>query len=122
MRFAVDECLFRFLVDALRNRGHDVVWVKETSPGLDDPSVLEVATADNRIVVTEDRDFGTLTVLQHQPAVGVVILAVSEFDPDMRTIAEHAATVMTELGDDLAGNLTVIQPKRIRQRKLDPLH
>jgi len=48
------------LVRALRQEGHDVEWVRDVAPGIADPEVLRRAQADQRIVVTQDKDFGTL--------------------------------------------------------------
>jgi predicted nuclease of predicted toxin-antitoxin system len=52
------------LVRALRRDGHDVLAVAETSPGTPDEEVVRLAQADDRIVLTEDRDFGRLVYAQ----------------------------------------------------------
>ena len=120
MRFVVDECLFRFIVDALKVRGHDVTCAKEENPGLDDFSVLANAMAAGQMAVTADRGFGQQVVQLKQPAIGVVIISVGDFELELKGIAEHASSLMTGLGDQLCGSLTVIRPKRVRQRRLEP--
>ena len=40
MRFIVNENIPGPVVQALRDRAHDVVWVKEQTPGADDQDVL----------------------------------------------------------------------------------
>jgi GDP-D-mannose dehydratase len=60
VNFLADECCDAILVSALRNDGHDVLYVKETAPGADDSTVLHLATAQQRILLTEDKDFGEL--------------------------------------------------------------
>jgi predicted nuclease of predicted toxin-antitoxin system len=47
-------------VAVLRQRGHDVVWVRTEAPGSSDQEVLERAQAEDRIVATFDKDFGEL--------------------------------------------------------------
>ena len=47
-------------IAALLLRGHDVVWIREDSPGIDDRTVLSRATAEERILITFDKDFGEL--------------------------------------------------------------
>lgn len=60
VRFLADEsCDFR-IVRALRAAGHDVHAIVEDSPGAPDGAVLESARKVNRILLTEDRDFGQL--------------------------------------------------------------
>jgi len=52
MRFLADENIPGPVVAALRERGDDVFWVKESMPGASDPVVLNVAQRDRRAVVT----------------------------------------------------------------------
>ena len=118
MKFFVDECLDRHVVAGLRNRGHDVTWAKEGHRGEDDEVLLAQATADGRIVVTEHRDFGELTVRFKRPVIGIVIAAISEFDGSLVEIGEHIAATIDRLGADCDGQLTVIEPGRVRQRAL----
>ena len=118
MRFMVDECLFRQIVERLRDRGHDVVWAKQECPGLDDEALWARATAEQRLIVSEDRDFGELTVKDRKPAIGVVIVAAGEFDSSLDKIAERVAQTIDEVGAGCIGHLTTIEPGRVRSRKL----
>lgn len=62
MRYLVDECFFRQIVEGLSEKGHDVVWARTVNPGETDEFLLAKSVDEDRIVVTEDRDFGELTV------------------------------------------------------------
>jgi predicted nuclease of predicted toxin-antitoxin system len=44
----------------LRDAGHDVTWMRTLVPGLPDAGVLATATTERRVVVTFDKDFGSL--------------------------------------------------------------
>jgi predicted nuclease of predicted toxin-antitoxin system len=73
VKFVADECCDAILVAGIRADGHDVLYVMEFAPGLDDETILAHAAADERIVLTEDKDFGELavqprTVLFHNAA------------------------------------------------------
>lgn len=59
MRFLVDESCDFLIIRALRTSGHDVLAVSEISPRAEDPQVLDVAFREGRILLTEDKDFGT---------------------------------------------------------------
>ena len=118
MRFLIDECLSRHLVDHLRRAGHDVVWAQDVCRGQADEDVLALATAADRIVMSEDRDYGELTVRLKRPAVGIVIAAIGEFEGPLDAIAEHVTRTIDGLGDSCIGSLTVIEPGRVRQRSL----
>ncbi len=118
MRFLVDECLPERLILALRAKGHDVVWASEICRSQPDEIVLKTATDDGRIVITEDRDFGNLTIRHGLPAVGIVIADIDSFHGGI----SHAIPILCErvdaLGTSLIGKLTVIEEHRIRQRQL----
>ncbi|WP_113888926.1 DUF5615 family PIN-like protein [Roseiarcus fermentans] len=57
-RFLADENVSRLVIERISATGHDVVSVATTSPGASDSDLLALAIAENRILVTEDRDFG----------------------------------------------------------------
>ena len=46
------------VIQALRDRGHDVLAVKESMRGAGDEEILERARAEKRLLVTQDKDFG----------------------------------------------------------------
>jgi predicted nuclease of predicted toxin-antitoxin system len=118
VRLLVDENISRMLVQLLRQQGHDVVWVREEHRGLPDDQLLAIATANGRIVLTEDRDFGYLVIALRQPSVGVVIAEINGLPGTASEVANHVAEVVSKLGADANGWLTVIEPGRVRQRKL----
>ena len=112
MRFLADEsCDFR-VIRALRAAGHEVVSVMEIAPGADDKAVLELAAREDRIFITEDRDFGQLTYAAASPGPGVILV---RFPSNMRAgLPALMMELVAEYGDKLRGRFTVIQPGRIR--------
>jgi predicted nuclease of predicted toxin-antitoxin system len=60
MRILADENIPGDAVAALRECGHDVAWVRADAPGSSDIVVIARAQAENRILVTFDKDFGEL--------------------------------------------------------------
>jgi Domain of unknown function (DUF5615) len=118
MRFLVDECLPRAMVDGLRAAGHDVEWVQDTCSGEEDAALLKRAMRQQQLVITEDRDFGTLTMLHRMPAVGIVMAYLAQFDGPIELGVDHVVRTIGDPGLILAGHLTVIEPGRIRQRAL----
>jgi len=67
----------------LRSRGHDVASVKESMRSAPDHVVLRRAVEENRLVVTHDKDFGTLAFRWGLPATsGVILFRLSGNSPD----------------------------------------
>ena len=74
MLFLADESCDFAVVRALRGAGHDVLAVADVSPRTDDEQVLELARQEQRILLTEDKDFGRLVYADQQATGGVILI------------------------------------------------
>jgi predicted nuclease of predicted toxin-antitoxin system len=116
MRFLANENFPLDAVEALRQNGHDVVWIRVESPGISDPEVLSRAQAENRILLTFDKDFGELAFRSRLPAsVGIILFRIKA--PSGSIVAQKIAKVIS-LRDDWCGHFTVIEEDKIRMRGL----
>ena len=116
MRILADENFPGDAVFALRERGHDVFWVRTDAPGISDREVLARAQAEDRIVITFDKDFGELAFRFGLPATsGVVLFRLAA--PSPASIA-RLATAALEARTDWAGHFSVIEESRIRMTPL----
>ena len=116
MNFLADECCDALLVAGLRRDGHDVVYVKEVAPGSDDNVVLQMSSAQQRVLLTEDKDFGELVVRLQLPAYGIVLLRL---DPaDSQTKLARLRDVIATDSARLPGYFVVIDEDKARFRSL----
>jgi hypothetical protein len=60
MRLCANENILEDCIRRLRQDGHDVWWIRETSPGISDDAVLARAATESRLLLTFDKDFGEL--------------------------------------------------------------
>ena len=74
MRFLADESCDFAVVRALRAAKHDVVAVSETFSGTEDEAVIGPAVREERIVITEDKDFGRLVYASLRESSGVILI------------------------------------------------
>jgi predicted nuclease of predicted toxin-antitoxin system len=112
MRFLADESCDFTVVRALRSSGHDVLLVSETAPRAEDSEVISLAVRENRILLTEDKDFGQLVHAHGQETIGVIFL---RFPSDTRKqIAKDVVKMVKNEGEKLVGCFVVVQPGRIR--------
>jgi predicted nuclease of predicted toxin-antitoxin system len=74
VKFLLDVPVGREIADWLRDQGYDVLEVRTIDPTLSDLAILRLATQQNRIVITMDKDFGELVVRQGEPHRGIVRL------------------------------------------------
>jgi hypothetical protein len=112
MRFLADESCDFAIVRALRAAGHEVLAVAEAAPSAGDASVLRLALAEERILLTEDKDFGEFVFAHGHRAHGVLFF---RYPRAVRgAIARQAARLVAEQGERLLGCFVVIRPGRIR--------
>ncbi len=116
MRILVDECCPRRLVDRLREAGMDVRYAAESDTASTDQELLAIANAERRIIVTEDFDFGDLVFRDGMRAPGIVIVFLPAQTPDDR--AGRLLRTLQTPSLIFAEKLTIISPRRIRQRPL----
>ena len=116
MRILANENFPGPVIRELRRMGHDVVSVKETMRGATDPEVLAQAQAQERLVVTFDKDFGELAYRFDLPAAsGVILFRLSGPSPE---IGNARALAALEIGIEWAGSFSVVTNDRIRVRPL----
>src|SRR5690349_9809859 len=73
MRFLLDESADYPLAGFLISLGHDITAVAHDYPfALKDIEVLAIATAERRILITNDKDFGELISRRRLPHAGVI--------------------------------------------------
>jgi predicted nuclease of predicted toxin-antitoxin system len=117
VNFLADECCDAALVDALRTAGHDVLYVTESLRGASDKAVLARAFSENRILLTEDKDFGELVYRLHRPAHGIVLLRFDIADRDKKI--PRMRVLLAEEAERLPGALVVLESGKVRVRPLN---
>ena len=119
MRLLADENIPLPAVNALQEREHDVSWIGGSSPGIDDRAVLRRASSENRLLLTFDKDFGTLIFREAigQP-VGILLFRLPLLPKEE---LRDFITATVEERNDWAGHFAVIEKDRIRMRRLPDL-
>lgn len=83
MKILADENIPRLVVDCLRYNDHDVYWVAESDPSIKDHQVLKLATDSTRLLITFDKDFGSLLFKTKLPIEsGVILIRFSLDSPE----------------------------------------
>ena len=112
MRFLADESCDFGVVRSLREAGFDVMAICEISPRATDDAVIDLAIRDNRLLLTEDKDFGQLMQATAEPSAGVILL---RFPARVRKMLPEAVLrLVRERADRLSACFAVVQPGRIR--------
>lgn len=114
MKFLLDVCAAsRAMHAALVRWGHDVASALETAPQADDEAILDWARAEQRILVTEDKDFGELVFvrrLPHSCIIRIVDMRVQDKVAAMQDLIEGYSDSLRD------GMLIVVTENRVRIR------
>jgi predicted nuclease of predicted toxin-antitoxin system len=74
MRFLLDQNAEARIATFLNQLGHDATRVARDYPaGLPDERVLEIAHREQRVLLTNDKDFGELIIRNNLPHAGVIL-------------------------------------------------
>lgn len=116
MQLITNENIPSSVVQSLRERGHDVLAVKESMRGEDDSTILNRAVAELRLVIKQDKDFGELAFRFGLPAsCGVILFRLASSDPE--TNSRRMLDVI-ESRADWEGLFAVATDSRLRTRPL----
>ena len=112
----MDESTGRKTCELLIEAGHDAVFVGDAMPGSADEVVLARAESENRILITDDKDFGELVFRLDRPSTGVILLRTSKanYRRRVRILLDVIKTLQLE------GHFTTVTENRIKTRKLRP--
>lgn len=114
MRWLVDVSAGTHVAETLQRLGHDVASVRDRDPRMSDVDILAWAVAENRLVVTQDKDFGELVFRSRQAHSGVLLLRMDDAGG-----AEKAAVieaVVSQYGDQLPNRFAVYRDGQLRIR------
>jgi predicted nuclease of predicted toxin-antitoxin system len=104
VRLLADESCDFAVVRDLRAHGYDVLAVSEVTQRSDD--------REQRVLLTEDKDFGWLVFVSHENSAGVILL---RFPGDARqTMVQAVRQRVQEQGEQLENAFAVVQPGHVR--------
>jgi len=116
LKFLADECCDTEIVSSLRENGHDVIYVLERKPGVSDDEVLLEAFNEERILLTEDKDFGELVYRLKKPSRGIVLIRMDVKERHMKWL--RLKKLIENYDERLPGHFVVIDSEKFRFRPL----
>lgn len=98
MKFLLDVCVSsRSLQAFLAGRGHDVVSALSMNPVVSDEELLDIALREDRVLITQDKDFGELVFVRkfpHGPIVRIVELTNDQQIQALGELLEQHTTAL----------------------------
>jgi predicted nuclease of predicted toxin-antitoxin system len=113
MKLLLDTCVWGGSVQTLEASGHNVVWAGQWSEDPGDEEILAKAHTEGRILVTLDKDFGEMAIVQRKSHSGIVRLV--NLSAKQQGIV--CLRVIEKYGRELqSGAIVTVEPGRIRIR------
>jgi predicted nuclease of predicted toxin-antitoxin system len=102
-------------VELLKSQGVDIVSITESSCGLSDRKILEIAKTEERILETFDRDFGQLIFKEKLKTKGLMLLMFVPKSPQ-----EIAKRIQQVISTNIAMDEQVVIVKKDRLKVMRP--
>ena len=120
MRFIADQDVYMATINELRKLGHEVITARDLGMQTSsDQDLLNKARDLSRILLTRDKDFGTLTFLKEQISNGIIFLRCSP--ANLGEVHRELRRVLSEhREEELKHCFSVVEPNRYRLRRLAP--
>ncbi|MBA2520431.1 MAG: DUF5615 family PIN-like protein [Chloroflexia bacterium] len=97
------------------NHGHDSSRIgRDYPPGLPDREVLDIAHREQRILITNDKDFGDLIFQRELPHTGIILLRLPLDSTAQQKIAALERLFATH--QDQLFRYVVVTPRGVRVR------
>ncbi len=111
MRILLDSCITALLRPPLQDVGHDVVWVGDWIKDPGDTEILDFAHREKRVVITLDKDFGTLAIRDKKPHAGIIRLV----NLSLRDQPAVCVEILRKHGETLlSGAIITVDQRRLR--------
>lgn len=113
MKLLLDTCVWSGAVAEFHACGHDVIWAGDWERDPGDREILRVANAERRILVTLDKDFGSIAIRDGAAHCGIVRLV----EIGARHQARACMDVLDRYGVELqSGAIRIVTKERGRVR------
>ena len=118
MKFLLYQITDPPILPYLKRLGHDTTRIaSDYPPGLPDQDVLAIAQQENRILITDDRDFGELVFRLRLSHNGVIFLRLGNYAPLAAKI-ERIAYALNHYADQLDQFIVVTKDRaRVGRRR-----
>lgn len=112
LRFLADESCDHAVVRALRADGHDIASAAEEGKRSVDAELIVRAHAEQRLLLTEDKDFGWLVFASQRDSAGVILI---RYPGGLRRgLVDAVVSLVRQRGPELSACFAVVEPGCVR--------
>jgi predicted nuclease of predicted toxin-antitoxin system len=112
IKFLADVNIEKPIVEFLKNSGYDITWIPDYDPSMSDQELLNMAVKEDRILLTNDKDFGYFIFLQKKRLNGIILFRIKgqKTEDKLNNLRE----LLDKYDDKISKYFIVITEKKIR--------
>ena len=116
MKFLANENIPLPSIGILRNEGYDVLSIAESFAGIKDVDVIDIASAEGRIILTFDKDYGEL-IFRYGAISPPSVVFFRNKGSDTHFVGKTILDLLKTEKVVLDGHFTIVEQSNVRQRK-----
>lgn len=116
MRLIADESCDFAIIRGVRAASYDVLSVAESASGVSDEEVIQLASTERRLLITEDKDFGQLVFAAAKESSGIILIRYPALSRS--GLVNTMLQLFAERGEKLYNKFVVLEPGKIRMGQL----
>ncbi len=118
-KFIADENVDYHVIKELRSSGYDIISILEDYRGAKDEDIIDLASRESRILITNDTDFGWLIYRMGYTHSGVILLRLNDHSAGniMRVLLDIIEDTSYRIEDSFV--VATENKIRIRRRYID---
>ena len=116
MKFIVDESTGLGAANFLKKQGHDTVYVGSDDKGIEDKEIMKKAVEQERIIITNDKDFGRLAIKEKRNTEGILLLRLQIETPKNKI--KTIKNILDNHKEKISDKLVIAKENQIKTRKI----
>lgn len=119
IKFVADVNLHKGIILFLRQNKYEVDWIYEIDMKMTDNNILQKCYNENKILLTNDKDFGELIFKKNHKCKGIIMFRGDEKSRNFLKLRIESLNELLDFNSDkIYGYFTVITERKIRINKL----
>ena len=112
LKFLADVNIEKQIVDFLIESDFDIKWIPDYNIKMTDEELLKLAANEERILLTNDKDFGYYIFLQNRPVNGLILFRIKGQNPGKKI--SNLKELLGNYRNKIDNHFIVITEKKIR--------
>ena len=115
LKFLMDVGVGKRVEEFLSAEGFDVKSVRVINPSMSDREVLNLATAEKRMIITMDKDFGELVYKSNLKHNGILVLRIE--DANINDKIKILSDIIANYIDEINNSFCIYYKSKLRIRR-----